>query len=538
MTLNKTSRCIVVAVIGVVPAAMLRAQAPTISLSPTNPTILAGQTQQFSATSPLTPTAIAGGGYHTCLMFPDATLRCAGENNWGQLGNGGFANAATPIPVTGIATASTVGAGIEHTCSLLADGTIRCWGTNYVGQLGDGSTAGLSEVPRAVQGISGAIGLAVGGFHNCALLSDRTVKCWGRNQDGQVGNGDNTTDVRAPALPVSGLASVAAITAGGYHSCALMPDSTVRCWGRNTRGQLGDGTGSYFSSTPVTVSGMTTAVSVSGGFYHTCAVLRDGTVQCWGDNDSGQIGNALTYSNVPMTVAGISNALAVSAGAYHTCALLADATVQCWGRNTNGQLGNGATTNSSSPVLVGGLASPGFLGAGGIHTCALAADRSGRCWGWNVYGQLGNGTTIDSSVPVKVSGTGLTWTSSNTNAATISTTGRATGIGRGVTTITVTDSAGNTASTLLTVRTMETLMVTRSGLGTGTVTSAPAGINCGTACSATYLDGTAVTLTATPGTLSVLVGWTGCDSVSGATCTVTMSSGRTVNAEFLGVPMN
>jgi len=536
--MNKIWRVMLAVIVGAMPAALLRAQAPAISLSPSNPTILTGQTQQFSATSAFTPTMVAGGGYHTCLLFPDATVRCAGENNWGQLGNGGFANAATPVPVVGISTASVVGAGIEHTCSLLADGTIRCWGTNYVGQLGDGSTAGLSEVPKAVQGISGAIGLAVGGFHNCALLSDRTVKCWGRNQDGQVGNGDNTTDVRAPALPVSGLASVAAITAGGYHSCALMPDSTVRCWGRNTRGQLGDGTGSFYASTPVAVSGITTAVSVSGGFYHTCAVLRDGTVQCWGDNDSGQIGNTLAYSSVPMTVAGISNALAVSAGAYHTCALLVDATVRCWGRNTNGQLGNGATTNSSSPVPVGSLVGPGFLGAGGIHTCALTADGSGRCWGWNAYGQLGNGTTIDSSIPMKVSGTGLTWTSSNTNAATISTIGRATGIGRGVTTITVTDSAGNTANTLLTVRTMETLMVTRSGLGTGTVTSAPAGINCGTTCSTTYLDGTSVTLTATPGTLSVFIGWTGCDSVSGATCTVTMSSGRTVNAEFLGVPMN
>lgn len=538
MIVNKTPKLILAVIIGALPAALLRAQAPTMSLSPSTPMILAGQTQQFSATSAFTPTAIAGGGYHTCLMFPDATLRCAGENNWGQLGNGGFANTATPVPVTGITTASTVGGGIEHTCSLLADGTIRCWGTNYVGQLGDGTTAGLSEVPRQVQGISGAIGLAVGGFHNCALLSDRTVKCWGRNQDGQVGNGDNTTDVRAPDLPVSGLASVAAITAGGYHSCALMSDSTVRCWGRNTRGQLGDGTGSFYSSTPVVVSGMTAAVSVSGGFYHTCAVLRDGAVQCWGDNDSGQIGSTLAYSNVPVTVAGISNAIAVSAGAYHSCALLADATVRCWGRNTNGQLGNGATTNSPSPVLVTSLAGPGFLGAGGIHTCALTADRSGRCWGWNVYGQLGNGTTIDSSVPVKVGGTGLTWTSSNSNAATISATGRATGIGRGVTTISVTDSAGNTASTQLTVRTMETLTVTRSGLGTGTVTSAPAGISCGTACSATYLDGTAVTLTATPAMLSVFVGWTGCDSVSGATCTVSMSSGRTVNAEFLGVPMN
>ena len=536
--MKKISKLSVAVIVGAVSVTVLRAQAPAITMSPTSPQILAGQTQQFSATSAFTPTAIAGGGYHTCLMFPDATLRCAGANSWGQLGNGGFANASTLVPVTGITTASSVGAGIEHTCSLLGDGTIRCWGTNYVGQLGDGTTAGLSEVPKPVQGISNAIGLAAGGFHNCALLSDRTVKCWGRNQDGQVGNGDNTTDVRAPNLPVSGLTSVAAITAGGYHSCALMPDSTVRCWGRNTRGQLGSGSDSSFASTPIAVSGMTTALSVSGGFYHTCALLRDGTVQCWGDNDSGQIGNTLAYSNVPMTVAGIANAIAVSAGAYHSCALLADATVRCWGRNTNGQLGNGATTNSSSPVLVGGLSGPAFLGAGGIHTCALTGDRSGRCWGWNVYGQLGNGNTTDSSVPVQVSGTGLTWASSNAAAATISATGRATGVGRGVTTITVTDSVGNTASTLLTVRTMEMLTVTRSGVGTGTVTSAPAGINCGTACSATYLDGTAVTLTATPGTLSVLVGWTGCDSVSGNSCTVTMSAGRSVNAEFLGVPMN
>jgi hypothetical protein len=539
MTLTMSKAGLLVAgVLGLSCVALMQAQSPAISVSPANPTILAGQTQQFTANGALMPIAIAGGGYHTCLLYPDGAIRCAGANSWGQLGNGGFANSSTPVLVSGIATASAVGTGIEHTCSLLADGTVRCWGTNYVGQLGDGTTAGLSEVPRTVQGLSGAIGLAVGGFHNCALLSDRTVKCWGRNQDGQIGNGDNTTDVRAPSLPVSGLASAAAVTAGGYHSCALMADSTARCWGRNTRGQLGDGSSTFFASTPVAVSGMTTAVSLSGGFYHTCAALRDGTVQCWGDNDSGQIGNTLAYSNVPVTVAGISNAVAVSAGSYHSCALLADGTVRCWGRNTNGQLGNGAATNSSSPVLVGGLAGPTFLAAGGLHTCALTADRSGRCWGWNLYGQLGNGNAVDSSVPVKVNSTGVTWTSSNTAVATISATGRATGVSRGVTSISVTDSAGNTTSTLLTVRTLETLVVTRSGIGTGTVTSAPAGINCGTACSATYLDGTAVTLTATPGALSVFVGWTGCDSVSGASCTVAMSAARSVNAEFLGVPMN
>src|SRR3954468_15486680 len=373
MTLNNSSK-LSVAFIGIACGVIVRAQAPSISMSPTGPQILAGQTQQFSATSAFTPTAIAGGGYHTCLMFPDSTLRCTGANSWGQLGNGGFANASTPVAVVGITTARSVGAGIEHTCSLLGDGTIRCWGTNYVGQLGDGSTAGLSEVPKTVQGISGAQGLAAGGFHNCALLSDRTVKCWGRNQDGQIGNGDTTTDVSPPQQAVSGLTAVAGIAAGGYHSCALLQDGTARCWGRNSRGQLGDGT-SVPSSTPVTVSGLTTAVALTAGLYHTCALLRDGTVQCWGENSDGQIGSTLAFSSVPVTVGAITGAGAVSAGVFHTCALLSDGTARCWGQNANGQLGNGTTANSPNPVTVSSLTGAIGIAGAGLHSCALMANR-------------------------------------------------------------------------------------------------------------------------------------------------------------------
>src|SRR5207244_3851880 len=122
----------------------------------------------------------------------------------------------------------------------------------------------------------------------CALLSDGTAQCWGRNQDGQVGNGDSTTDVTLP-VTVTGLTGVADLTAGWYHTCAQMPDHTVRCWGRNGRGALGDGTVNS-ASTPVQVSGMTTASVVSLGGYHSCAVLLNGTVQCWGESDYGQIG--------------------------------------------------------------------------------------------------------------------------------------------------------------------------------------------------------------------------------------------------------
>ena len=508
-------------------------QSTGMNVTPANPTILAGQTQQFTADGMGVPVAIAGGGYHTCMLLGDQSVRCTGLNNWGQLGNNTFTNSSTLVAASGLTTAVAVGAGIEHSCALLADGTARCWGTNFVGQLGDGTIGGSSQVPKAVAGLSAAIALASGGYHNCALLSDRTVRCWGRNQDGQIGNGNNTTDAGTPQA-VLNLSGVAALAGGGYHSCALMPDRTVRCWGRNDRGQVGDGT-TTSSSTPVPVSGMTNAIDVSAGLYHTCALLGDGTVQCWGQNDSGQIGNTLAFSSVPVTVSGIANAVAVSAGVFHSCALLSDGTAHCWGSNSNGQLGNGTTTNSSAPVTVSGLAGPIDITGAGLHTCAIMPNRSARCWGANTYGQLGNGNTTDASAPGPVNGTGLTWASSNPSVATINTSGLATGIGQGTTTITATDGFGGSASTTLTVTASTqrfTLSAIRQGDGSGSVSSSPAGINCGSDCFEDYDSGTTVTLTAAAVSGSVFAGWTGCDSAAGTSCTVTITAARTVTASF------
>ena len=465
------------------------------------------------------------------MLFDDQSVRCAGHNNFGQLGNGQFTDSSTLVVASGVTTSVGVGAGIEHSCALLADGTARCWGTNFVGQLGDGTVGGGSEVPKAVQGLTSAIALAVGGYHNCALLADRTVRCWGRNQDGQLGNGNNTTDAGTPQT-VSGLSGVAALALGGYHSCALMPDGTARCWGRNDRGQVGDGT-SNSSSTPVVVSGLTNAADLSGGLYHTCALLRDGTVQCWGQNDSGQLGNTLVFSSVPVTVSGITNAVAMSAGVFHTCALLSDGTARCWGSNSNGQLGNGTTTNSSSPVVVSGLTGAIDITAAGLHTCALMPDRSARCWGADSYGQLGNGSTADVSTPVSVNRTGLTWASSNPSVATVNASGLATGVGPGTTTVTATDGFGGSASTTLTVTAAkQRLSVILQGNGGGSVTSTPAGISCGSDCVEDYDIGTTVTMTAAANASSAFAGWSGCDSVSGTTCSVAMSSARTVTASF------
>ena len=295
------------------------------------------------------------------------------------------------------------------------------------------------------------------------------------------------------------------------------------------------------SSTPVTVSGLSNVAAISGGGSHTCAVLTDGSVRCWGDGYLGQLGDGNGIpSTTPVQVTGIANAVQVGAGWAHTCARLSTGALRCWGEGTSGELGNGATVTSTTPVAVSGISTAVGLTIGWYHhSCALLADSAVRCWGTNEWGQFGNGTTTSSAVPVAmtIGGTGITWTSSAPSVATINSSGRATGVGAGVTTITATDSTGATAQTTLTVvQPSFALTVTKAGLGAalGTVSSSPAGISCGSDCGQQYAAGTVVTLTASPAVL--LTSWSGCDAVNGASCTVTIGSARSVTANFLGLP--
>ena len=517
-----------------------------ITVTPANPTISVGQTPQFTASGTVVPTAVAAGGLHTCMRLPDGTVQCWGRNNFGQLGNGdgSLTSSSVPVAVRGLTTATRVVTGDAHTCALLGDGTVQCWGVGDSGQRGDGTFNNISTVPGAVVGITGAVAVAARGYHSCALLGDGTVWCWGRNSDGQLGvtpSGSQcptTPGFFCSSTPVraTGITSAAAVIAGGYHTCALFGDGTAQCWGRNDDGQLGDGTFTS-SSTPLRVGGLTGAAAVSGGFYHTCALLGDSTVQCWGRNAEGQLGNGTTIgSRVPGRVAGLPSATAVSGGFQHTCALLSDGTVQCWGRNLEGQLGDGTTTSSSTAVRVGGITGAVAVSAGILHTCALLANGTVKCWGAvgpnNDFGQLGNGATTGSSTPVTVTGTGVAWTSSNGAVATIDAVGRATGLNPGTATMTATGGSGASASTTLTVTDRVALSVVPAGTGTGSVSSSPPGISCGTDCSEPYDRGTVVTLTAAPGSGSTFNGWSGCDTVSGATCTVTMTAAKSVSATF------
>ena len=526
-------RKLTVSLFAIIVLFLIRVQGRTVTITPANPTLLVGQTLQLTAAGAVAPTAIAAGAGHTCVLYADQSIRCTGQNSQGQVGNGSYLNVFEPALVNGTVNPATVRTGMEHTCTLVGDGTMQCWGSNYTGQLGDGTMGGFAVAPQLVHNIAGAIKPVPGGWFTCAILSDHTAQCWGRNQDGQVGNGDATTDVALP-VPVQGLGPIADLAAGGYHTCALMNDSTVRCWGRNVRGQVGDGTTNTPILQPTAVTGLSNVAALSLGGYHSCALMKDATVQCWGENGNGQVGApGVALETTPTAVSGITGAVAVYTGFLHSCAVLSDGTARCWGYNGFGQLGNGTTTDSAQPVVVQGIVRPRALALGYGHTCALLPDSTVRCWGEGDLGEFGTGTNTNSLTPVTMHGTGLTWTSSNPSVATVDSGGVVTAMARGTATITATDAFGNSGSTTITVKQMLTLAAAKQGDGTGTVTSNPAGINCGSTCFSQFLSDSQVTLSGAPSANSTFNGWTGCDSVFGATCTVSMTNDRSATAIFM-----
>ncbi len=315
-------------------------------------------------------------------------------------------------------------AGFEHTCVRAADGSVSCWGSNRYGQLGNpDQTIHPFAQPVSISGGPAAV-TAAGGFHTCAIVSGGAVVCWGLNSSGQLGDG--TTTNRTSPVAVSGISGASAIAAGYDYTCALISGS-VSCWGDDTYGQLGNGTSGtdVFSASPVTVSGLSGVTAITAGFDHTCALLTGGSIECWGGNAYGQVGNNASGSGlVQTTPAAIDTSLissasfkAVAAGSQHTCAITNANSVYCWGDGALGEMGNGTTltVNKRPANPVSGLTDASAISAGGYadtgHTCALTGSGSSHgvvCWGSDVYGQLGNGSVANfSTTPVNSLGSGV-----------------------------------------------------------------------------------------------------------------------------------
>lgn len=298
---------------------------------------------------------LASGPEHTCATLADGTAKCWGHNGFGKLGDGTFTSSPLPVNIAGITDVAGVTGGHSHTCAWLTNNSAMCWGLNQFGQLGTGNVSN-SMTPVAVVDLTTAKAISAGGRHTCALLQDETVKCWGDGSTGQLGDGTSGAGVKKlTPSPVPGIANAAQIELSHYAGCTRSVAGSVSCWGSNSFGQVGDGT-TVDQPNPTQVAGLADIQWLAGGVLHMCALDKDGVALCWGGGADGQLGAGVTPGSQPLPKAAMNKpgAVGIAAGDWHTCVWHSDAnaTVQCWGGNGTGQLGNGTTMGTSLPTTV------------------------------------------------------------------------------------------------------------------------------------------------------------------------------------------
>lgn len=289
---------------------------------------------------------------HTCALLTDGTVACWGYNTVGQTGHGRTSTGVeAPVRVEGLADVIELEAGDNHTCARVRDGGIWCWGSNESGQLGLDRSARAQPLPVRLPTSSSIRALALGSRHTCVLADNGAIECWGWR-----------LDLSAQSLP-----GATALAVGGLFGCALMGDGSARCWGQNDQGQLGNGArsapGAPLETEPAPVLGLDGAVELRSSLTHACARVSDGTVRCWGADWSGEVGDGASGNQLARPSATpvpelrgvvqiVTGGSCQPAGGAHSCALLEDGSVRCWGDNASGQLGDGTTQSRASPTPV------------------------------------------------------------------------------------------------------------------------------------------------------------------------------------------
>jgi alpha-tubulin suppressor-like RCC1 family protein len=353
--------------------------------------------------------SVAAGGLHSCAVTSAGAAMCWGFNGSGQLGDGTTEQRSRPAPVVGLtAGVLAVTAGAAHTCALLEGGAVKCWGDNAFGRLGDG-TIRPSPVPVDVVGLgSGVRAISASGGSTCALTAAEGVKCWGFNGHGTLGTGDQRP--RPVPTDVHDLRSgVAEISTGADHTCARMERGPMKCWGNNDEGQLGNESGETGligplagSLRPSDVKGLDgPLLTMSSGGSHSCAVTARGSLRCWGSDQFGALPGTSGSTRDPVEVlADRAPWTTVSAGFTHTCAIDGAGALTCWGRMLVGTF-SAELEEPYRPALPDAAVA---VSVGDDHACAVTRAGGVSCWGANVQGQLGDGTTSDRKDPVAVVG--------------------------------------------------------------------------------------------------------------------------------------
>ncbi|MCX6130155.1 MAG: hypothetical protein NTX25_13950, partial [Proteobacteria bacterium] len=287
--------------------------------------------------------------------------------------------------------------GRHDSCAIYPRGELRCWGRNNIGQLGYNSIKMIPTIPSAAVNLGtgrSALSVSVGGFHTCAILDDSSIKCWGLNTSGELGYGDSLVRYvpDSAAVQLGSGRKALAVSTGFNHTCAVLDNGTVKCWGGNSSGQLGYGDTTNRFSPPeqsLDLGAGRTALAISTSQDSSCALLDNGSVKCWGANTYGQLGYGDTTQRLSPSSLAIDFGASLTvkslprAGRYYFCAILSDDTARCWGNNGSGALGDGTSTNRSTPVALQSslYGNPKQLALGGSGSCALFAGGTVSCWG-------------------------------------------------------------------------------------------------------------------------------------------------------------